>query len=395
MRLADFIISEIEPILQEWVNFARTLKPAALAMDDIDLRDHAALMLKFIAKDLRSQLSPEQQTEKSHGLATRNGQDSADEHGVGRSESKFTMVQLFSEYRALRASVLRLWKNANSSPGPTDIDDVIRFNEAIDQLIAGSVFSFAAAKEKAEEAERERRNQFLAMLAHELRNPLSPISMASTLLTKANGNEAVIKNASSVIARQVGHMAGLVDDLLDVSRVTRGLIAVKLEAADVRKIIDDAVEQVTPQIQARHHQLEVTGPPQLTYVQADKKRLVQVVTNLLTNAAKYTPDGGHIRLEISLLDDQVVITVEDNGLGMTPEFIPHSFELFAQVEQTSDRSTGGLGLGLALVKNLVELHGGKVACSSEGLGKGSMFMVWLPRQQGGDENTERLGTFLT
>ena len=383
MRLADFIISETESILREWEAFARTLKPAAIGMDAIELRDHAELMLKFIAEDLRTSQSSEQQLDKSHGLAARNAQDSGEEHGVGRLESKFTLEQLFSEYRALRASVLRRWTAAHPSPCTTDIDDIIRFNEAIDQLVAGSVFSFANAQRKAIETERERRNQFLAMLGHELRNPLSPITMASALLKKAKGNEKMIDNASDVIARQATHMAGLVDDLLDVSRVTRGLIEVKLEAVDIRQVVNDALEQVTPQIQARNHQLDITGPPRPTVVQADKKRLIQVMSNLLMNAAKYTPHSGRIQVTMEVHGDQVLVSVEDNGVGMAPEFIPHAFELFAQVEQTSDRSTGGLGLGLALVKNLVELHGGKVACTSEGVGRGSRFTVCLPRQQEG------------
>lgn len=285
--------------------------------------------------------------------------------------------------------MLRLWAESNKSARSTDIEDITRFNEAIDQLLAASVTSFAEAVRQAEEAEKQRRDQFLAMLAHELRNPLSPISAAAGLLKIAKGDAAITDKASDIIARQVAHMATLVDDLLDVSRVTRGLTELRLEPLDIRLIIDGAVEQVIPLVQARHHQLTVTDLPQPAIVQGDKKRLVQVITNLLENAAKYTPEHGYLQLKMELCNDQVAIMVEDNGIGMAPEFVPHVFELFAQAERTSDRASGGLGLGLALVKSLTELHGGKVTCSSAGLGKGSRFTVCLPRQYGSEDRVER------
>jgi signal transduction histidine kinase len=381
LRLANFIISELELILEEWEAFARTLKPASERMDSTELRDHAELMLKFIAKDLNTTQTRVEQRRKSQGLAARNKQDSGEEHGIHRLESKFTMDQLFSEYRALRSSVLRLWKDAHPAPEVSDFEDMIRFNEAVDQLVAGSVFSFVAVQREAEETERQRRTQFLAMLGHELRNPLSPIILASSVLKKSKGNEKVIENVSNVIARQVTHMADLIDELLEISRVTRGKIEVKLSDVEIEHVINDAVEQVTPQIEARRHRFDLEVLPKTTVIRCDKKRLVQVVANLLTNAVKYTPEGGRVQLRSALHENDVVITVEDNGVGMPPEFIPHAFELFAQVAPSSDRAAGGLGLGLALVKSLVELHGGKVACSSEGLGKGSRFTISLPRQQ--------------
>jgi signal transduction histidine kinase len=379
LRLANFIISDLELILEEWESFAYTLQPASARMSSAELRDHAELMLKFIAKDLNTAQTRVEQRTKSHGLAARNVQDSGPEHGINRLESKFTMDQLFAEYRALRSSVLRLWKDAHPAPEVSDFEDMIRFNEAVDQLVAGSVFSFVAAQREAEETEKQRRTQFLAMLGHELRNPLSPIITASSVLKTAKGNEKIIDNVSNVIARQVTHMAGLIDELLEISRVTRGKIEVKLDNVEIEYVINDAVEQVTPQIEARGHRFDVEVLPKTAVVRCDKKRLVQVVANLLANAVKYTPDGGRVQLRSALHENEVVITVEDNGVGMPPEFIPHAFELFSQVAPTSDRAAGGLGLGLALVKSLVELHGGKVACSSEGLGKGSQFTVLLPR----------------
>jgi signal transduction histidine kinase/ActR/RegA family two-component response regulator len=393
LQLADFILTHTEQILQEWEDFARTIEPAASSMTTKALRNHAGAMLASIAADMRTTQSTAQEIAKSHGLEARTAQMvTGEQHGLARQESKFTIEQLASEYRALRSSVLRLWSQANGSPGAADMGDIIRFNEAIDQLLASSVLSFAEATRKAMEAEKDRKDQFLAMLAHELRNPLAPISAAASLLKMGRNDEAAVANASDIIGRQVAHMVTLVDDLLDVSRVTRGTIELKREPLDLRQVIADAVEQVTPQILARHHRLVVGEPPVPVPMHGDKKRLVQIVANLLTNAAKYTPEHGHIELRLDLQGDQAALAVADNGVGMAPDFVPHVFELFAQAERTSDRASGGLGLGLALVKSLTELHGGTVACASAGPGLGCTFTVRLPMQATDESRIDRRRT---
>ena len=246
---------------------------------------------------------------------------------------------------------------------------------------ASDITERRAAAEKLHEADR-RKDEFLAMLAHELRNPLAPIGAAAELLQRIKLDEAMIKRTSQIIGRQVGHMTALIDDLLDVSRVTRGLVELERAPLDVGAMMHEAVEQVTPLIEARRHQLALHAPPAGTMVAGDRKRLVQVVANLLNNAAKYTPEGG--RLEVNAVLDaapageRLCIEVVDNGIGMAPGLAARAFELFAQAERTSDRASGGLGLGLALVKSLVELHGGEVACDSAGPGRGSRFSVRLP-----------------
>jgi CheY-like chemotaxis protein len=243
------------------------------------------------------------------------------------------------------------------------------------------VFSDITERKRVEQELREagrRKDEFLAMLAHELRNPLAPISAAAELLRLGRTDETWIRQASAIITRQVSHMTGLVDDLLDVSRVTRGLVTLERTRLDAKRIIFDAVEQTGPLIEARRHHLSVHTPPEPIFVLCDQKRLVQVLTNLLSNAAKYTPDGGKIVLDVEPHDGHVKITVTDNGIGMTQELVDRAFELFAQAECSSDRSQGGLGIGLALVKSLVSLHGGTVSAASEGLGKGSRFTVCLP-----------------
>jgi signal transduction histidine kinase/ActR/RegA family two-component response regulator len=226
--------------------------------------------------------------------------------------------------------------------------------------------------------EAHKKDEFLAMLAHELRNPLAPIAAAADLLGLGRSDEARIKQTSSIIRRQVKHMTGLVDDLLDVSRVTRGLVTLDKTKLDAKRILSDAVEQVRPLIEARRHRLAVHTPPESAFVSGDVKRLVQVITNLLNNAAKYTPEGGDIGLSMEVGGSDIKIAVYDNGVGMTPDFQARAFELFSQAAQTSDRSQGGLGIGLALVKSLVELHGGTVTVHSDGVGMGSQFVVCLP-----------------
>lgn len=225
----------------------------------------------------------------------------------------------------------------------------------------------------------QRKDEFLAMLAHELRNPLAPIGAAAELLQRVKLDDERVKKTSAVIGRQVKHMTGLIDDLLDVSRVTRGLIELENGVLDIHQVVSEAVEQVSPLIRSRGHELTLRLASQMALVQGDKKRLVQVLANILNNAAKYTAEGGHLVLCTSVQDQQVLIEVTDDGIGMTPQTARHAFDLFAQAERSSDRSSGGLGLGLALVKSLVELHSGNVTCKSKGLGQGSTFSIYLPR----------------
>ena len=236
-------------------------------------------------------------------------------------------------------------------------------------------------RKRAEEGLRmadQRKDEFLAMLAHELRNPLAPISAAAMLLDMGALNETRVRQSSAIIGRQVRHMTRLVDDLLDVSRVTRGLIELDRSTLDVRTIIDEAVEQVRPQLLARRQRLTLHLPAVALLVEGDRARLVQVMANLLGNAVKYSLEEGAIDVGAQVDGASLVLVVKDDGIGMEPELAERAFDLFTQAKRSSDRSQGGLGLGLALVRNLVELHGGTVACASGGLGQGSSFTMTLP-----------------
>lgn len=234
-----------------------------------------------------------------------------------------------------------------------------------------------AARERAEAAGRLR-EEFLAMLGHELRNPLAPIVTALHIIAQRG---TCVDREHAVIERQVKHLVRLVDDLLDVSRITRGRIALRVERVDMATVVERAVEKAHPMLDARKHHFEVQVAPDLV-VDGDHDRLVQVVTNLLTNAAHYTPESGHLRLSAEDDDGQVVLRVEDNGIGITPELLPRLFDTFVQAEQASDRREGGLGLGLSLVRNIVALHGGSVEAQSDGPGRGSVFTLRLRRAQG-------------
>jgi PAS domain S-box-containing protein len=642
--LSHFILDQMEPILQAWEEFAKTIEPPAFTMDSEELRDHASLILGAIADDLRRPQSRLEQSEKSKGRGPRTNEDTAAEtHAVARLASGYTVEQLVSEYRALRASVLHLLSEAEGTGLSVAVADVTRFNEGIDQALAESVARFAkitkemlenerqrldavleaapvgivmtdangklvlsnpetariwghhplpenvdeyaawkawwadgsgkhghslaphewtiaralsgdaapsdrveiepfgspgerrsvmlhakpirdkdkqivgavvaqmdiSPQVKAEEALREseakfrtianampqmvwstradgyhdyyneqwynftgmpvgstegelwnnmfhpddqhrawaqwqhsletgetyeiqyrlrhrsgeyrwtlgralpvrdtsgritrwmgtctdihtqklaeeelresnrRKDEFLAMLAHELRNPLAPISTAAELIKLISTQERRIQQASDIISRQVSYMTDLIDDLLDVSRVTRGLTELHKESVNLKAVIYSAVEQVRPLFDARQHQLRLLIGAADAYVLGDKTRLVQVIANILNNAAKYTPQGGEISLALEISEAEARIRISDNGSGIAPSLLPHVFDLFTQGERTPDRAQGGLGLGLALVKSLTTLHNGWVEASSKGVGLGSTFTVGLPLQ---------------
>jgi len=238
------------------------------------------------------------------------------------------------------------------------------------------------ASERAARAEAERHNkmkdEFLAMLAHELRNPLAPITSAAQLLRLPEVSEGLRLKASNIISRQVRHMTELVDDLLDVSRVTRGLVKLENEILDLNKVAIAAVEQARPHIEERGHRLTVDLPAQPVPVEGDRTRLIQVLVNLLNNAAKYTPPGGRIGLTVTPEGASAAAAVRDNGSGIDAALLPHVFDLFTQADRTPDRSQGGLGIGLALVKSIVRMHNGQVAAHSDGLQRGTTMTVTLP-----------------
>jgi PAS domain S-box-containing protein len=235
-----------------------------------------------------------------------------------------------------------------------------------------------ATEEALRDADR-RKDEFLATLAHELRNPLTPIRHAVKLLEGSAVSNSQRQWAREVIARQLQRMALMLDDLLEVSRITQGRLELKTEVVDLASVINTAVETARPLIETKQQNLNVTLPPQPVSVAVDPLRISQSISNLLTNAAKYTDANGHISLKVDVLPDEIAISVEDDGIGLEPQSIPRVFEMFSQVKSAIDRSEGGLGIGLALVKGMIQLHGGRVEAASLGGGRGSQFTIHLPR----------------
>jgi PAS domain S-box-containing protein len=225
--------------------------------------------------------------------------------------------------------------------------------------------------------ESQSKDEFLAMLAHELRNPLAPIRTGLQVLRLSPGDDAADR-VREMMDRQVAQMVRLIDDLLDVSRINRGKLELKCELVDLRTVIGLAVETTLPVIEAGHHELRLHIPPEPLMVHADAVRLAQVFGNLLNNAAKYTPDGGTLQIDVLRDHGVVKVAIRDNGVGIPADMLPCVFELFSQVGRHLDRAQGGLGIGLTLVRRLTEMHGGTVEAASEGMGRGSTFTVRVP-----------------
>jgi PAS domain S-box-containing protein len=243
--------------------------------------------------------------------------------------------------------------------------------------IARDITERKRVQEELRQADR-RKSEFLAMLAHELRNPLSPIQNAVEILRRIGAGNSDLEPLAEVLQRQVAHMVRLVEDLLDVSRISRGKIQVSPAPLELGPVIRHAVEATRPLAERKRHELTVELPGEPIYLHADAARIMQVIGNLLTNACKYTEPGGSISLVVAREGSHAVIRVQDNGIGIAAEHLPTIFEMFSQIDTSLERSQGGLGIGLALVKNLVEMHNGSVEAHSSGPGQGSQFVVRLP-----------------
>ncbi|HEY0488460.1 MAG TPA: ATP-binding protein [Telluria sp.] len=278
------------------------------------------------------------------------------------------------EIAALKAEVAALRQAARERDALENMVGQLR--EANENLVFATI-NAQGLRDDAEAANR-RQNEFLAMLAHELRNPLAPISMAAALLERIPAATPQLLNLTQVIGRQVDHMAHLLDDLLDAARISSGKITLTIHPVSLSDVLAQAVETVEPRIEERRQQLFVDIPDTQLIVDGDTVRLTQAFSNLLGNASKYTGDFGQVRLAVTLEDGGAVIKVSDNGTGIAADVIPHIFDLFTQGPRSLARSEGGLGVGLNVVRNLISMHGGTVIAHSEGIGHGTEFTVRLP-----------------
>ncbi len=297
---------------------------------------------------------------------------------IGRT--KFALIARGGAERIFSARLVPEYADDGSIESVLSIAVDVTEQEAVDAALRES-------QQGLEDADR-RKDEFLATLAHELRNPLAPIRNALQIM-RLSDDVAMQHNARGIIERQLRQMVHLVDDLLDVGRITQGKVDLRREPADVAAVVQSAIETSRPVIDSGRHELTMRlAPPRTMIVDADVTRLSQIVSNLLNNAAKYTPEGGRIEVAAKPDGADAVITVKDSGVGIPAEMLPRVFDMFAQVDRTLDRAQGGLGIGLALVKSLVELHGGRVEAHSEGSGTGCTFTVRLPLVAIGSDDSQ-------
>ena len=300
------------------------------------------------------------------------------DQAIALSPAALQASQLQAQLQALQTENAALRSQVKEREAMQDMLASLR--EANQSLVLATITA-QTLREEAEDTNR-RQNEFLAMLAHELRNPLAPISMAASLLEKIPDASPQLLRLQDIIGRQVGHMARLLDDLLDAARVSSGKISLQPRPVTLADIVTQALETIQPRIDARHQRLEIMLPEQPVMLEGDPVRLAQVFSNLLGNASKFTHDSGCIRLRASVTADpapgRVAIQVEDDGVGIPAEVMPHIFDLFTQGPRSLARSEGGLGVGLNVVRNLVGMHGGEVTVDSRGPGQGSIFTVVLP-----------------
>lgn len=370
MRLAEFILRDMEAILETWDVFAATQLPAARYLDRRTLRDHAREILQAVARDIPQAQSREAQILKSEGLAplVMDARDTAAEtHALLRAQSGFDINQMAAEYRALRASVLRLWRDACAGTG-TDLEDTMRFNEAIDQALCESIAFFSAEVEQG-------RNLFLGMLGHDMRNPLSSIQMTSAYLARLNAGEEV-SNAARRLINSGARMEALLHDLTDFNRTKLGLgISVSRDHVDLGEIFAREVEQM--QTVHPSHPLEFVCKGDVCG-NWDGNRLRQVLGNLLANAVRYGADDGKVHVLLEGESDVVVLEVRNKGVAIEPETFNLMFEPLVRGEKDADKDEeAGLGLGLYISREIARAHGGSIDAVSDE--HGTLFRVRIPR----------------
>lgn len=373
MRLAPFIERNLEPILQEWEAFARTLLPAAGSMDPAALRDHARQILLTVAADMQTAQSPEEQREKSLGAGDQDASQhsAATIHGELRYEVGFDLVQVVAEYRALRASVLRLWTR---QAGPTDaeeLEDMVRFNEAIDQAVAQSVVKYSAELDTA-------RDTFIAILGHDLRSPLSAILMSAHNVSSTESLPPSAARAMAIIQRGALSMQVMIRDLLDVAGTRLGR---RMPLRQQSASLDDTCLAVLAELRAAHprhvFEYEQTGNLKGTY---DPERIGQVLSNLLNNAVNHGDRDRPIAVRASGdNDEELVVEVRNRGKTLTPGTLRAIMDPAARKQLPGNEGSSGLGLGIYIAREIAEAHGGSVNAASEnGL---TTFSLRLPRRQ--------------
>lgn len=374
MRLAHFIRKQKQEIIEQWESFARTQLPAAAGMSDLALRNHAELILEAIAEDIETEQTPSQQYAKSWGLALGSTRDSAaSSHGSLRHASGFTLLQLTAEYRALRATVLRLWMRHSDNPVDDTTNDIIRFNEAIDQALAESVITYSARVTRT-------RDLFLAILGHDLRAPLATMANAGELLKKPDLQDAIRLDLGAKVDRSATLMRGIIDDLLGFARVQLGSqIPIAARNGDLRQVCENALDDsraVYPNCSFElHADRDLAGS-------FDSTRLHQLFTNLLLNAAQYRAKDSPVVLSVRSDADFFTARVHNFGTAIPEDSLESIFRPLTQLTkdvETDRRPKSSLGLGLFVAREIASAHGGSITVRSNAT-EGTEFTVRLPRK---------------
>jgi signal transduction histidine kinase len=374
VRLADFIEANTEPILAEWVAFADSCGPVGPTLDLARLRDHAVPMLRAIVTDLRTPQTAAEEKEKSKGTADSppDGPDTAAEvHGAGRAEDGFTVAEMVSEYRALRASVIRLWTKECGSLTGDDLGDLTRFNEAIDQALAESITRYAQDLDRSKE-------MFLAILGHDLRSPLGAVTMASQFMLDTGELEEPHLTLTSRIARSARRMNEMVGDLLDFTRSQLGSgVPIVREEMDLGKVVRQAVEEVEGARPERMLQVTTSGELRGDW---DAARISQVLSNLLGNAVQHGSSGTAVSVSAQGEGADVVLRVHNDGPAIPPSDLQALFSPFKRLRsgEAAPRDSSNLGLGLYIAERIVTAHGGTIEVRSSAEA-GTLFTVRLPR----------------
>ena len=375
MRLSEFIVHHVDRIVDEWEDFARTLKPAADSMSRVDLRDHAKSILLAAARDMNTAQSRQEQMAKARGEDSKkspNLDEAAASHGELRHEVGFDLVQMTSEFRHLRASVIRLWVESLSTPRLDDFQDVVRFNEAIDEALAESTAAYANQVARS-------RDIFLAILGHDLRAPLQAVSMSAEMLARKAGQDEKALYYIAQIKNSTRHMGTMVADLLEFvkSRLGSGM-PVDRKRMDLAAACREALEEASAGSQGVAPVLEIEGDTQGSW---DGARIAQLLQNLIGNAMQHGTVGQAITVRMIGDDSTVQLSVHNDGLPIAEDAIGTIFDpLVRSVSENADAQgpSTSLGLGLFIVKEVVNAHGGSITVTSN-VGDGTTFSVVLPR----------------
>jgi len=374
-RLGDFILANRDAILAEWQAFANTCLPASGSMGITALSDHAAEMLTVIAEDLKTPQDAFEQAEKSKGRALSPNPDeltAAEKHGTGRAESGFTLDQMVAEYRALRASVIRLWSRDREAASPTDLDDLTRFNEAIDQSLAESITRFTEDLDKSKE-------MFLAILGHDLRSPMGAVLTSAKFMLETNELEEPHLTLTTRIVSATTRMNHMVAALLDFTRSRLGGgIPIAPAAMNMGKLVHDVVNEVLAAHPTRKIRVNARGALKGEW---DCERMTQVLTNLIGNAIEHGSQGTVVAVDVQGSDDEVTIAVHNRGVAIAEEQLDGIFSAMKRRPETtkSSGSSVNLGLGLYIADRIVHAHKGTIRVDSSEE-QGTTFTVHLPRK---------------